>query len=139
MWLFVGLIQVPSTSWKVIDQQRLQISRDYISRPLSLGRVVLGQKTLLISRDAGLGMDTCDAHLPTRQKFQFLLTAPSPVPFCFFTTSTVSENVKFHLDHFTVSYTFPPKNQCDCKGANSTSYLLQSQQITVKCIFKDKK
>lgn len=130
--VFTELILTPPTAWKVRNQQRLQVSCRCISCPVSLGQ----ENTLLISSNAGSGINTGDAH----GKGLVFIKAPSPMPSLFLTTPAVSENVKFQLgDHFMVLYTFPPKRQGGHKAANDTSHSFQQQQSTVKCVFKDEK
>lgn len=130
--VFAELILMPSTSWKVRNQQRLQVSCRCTSCPVSLGQ----ENTLLTSSHAGSEMNTGDAH----GKSAVFSKAPSPMPSLFLTTPAASENVKFQLsDHFMVLYTFPPKRQGGHKAANDTSHSFQQQQSTVKGVFKDEK
>ena len=130
--VFTELILIPSTSWKVRNQQRFQVSCHGISCPLSLGQ----ENTLLTSSNAGSGMNTGDVH----GKSLVFIKAASPIPSLFLTTPAVSENVKFQWSNdFLVLYTFPPKHQGGLKAANDNSHSFQQQQSTVKCVFKDEK
>lgn len=76
--VFTELILIPSTSWKVRNQQRLQVSCHGISCPLSLGQ----ENTLLTSSNAGSGMNTGDAH----GKSLVFIKAASPIASLFLTT-----------------------------------------------------
>lgn len=80
--VFTELILIPSTSWKVRNQQRLQVSCHGISCPLSLGQ----ENTLLTSSNAGSGMNTGDVH----GKSLVFIKAASPIPSLFLTTPAVS-------------------------------------------------